>query len=217
MDSSDSQNHGRFPRYKWSYDIVFCIDVSASMRDHLDRVKQFVVEFKDDFMDALREVGKDWVDIRTKVITFRDDNIDTEKDVTPFHTMPDQEEEFRAFVNGLNIQGGYSESRSAYEALIEAFKSDWVKGTEPAPCFCRWITVLFTDAPAYPEKLADLFDSWNGLEYNVKRLLIFAPEHPSWEDFTQQATLTIYLPSKAGDGLEENDKKDIMAALAENI
>ncbi len=217
MDSSDSQNQGRFPRYKWSADIVFCIDVSASMRDHLDRVKQFVVEFKDDFMDAMREVGKDCADIRTKVITFRDDNIDKGKDVTPFYTMPDQEEEFRTFVNGLNIQGGYSESRSAYEALIEAFKSDWVKGTEPDPRLCRWITVLFTDTPAHSEKLEELVETLNALAWRPLKNVIFAPDHPSWTSFFEQARNTMYIPSKAGDGLEDHDKKAIMLHLAANI
>lgn len=197
-------------------DLVFCIDTAGSVA-LLEYVKKMAVNFKDNYVAALKEAGKGFTGaMRTKVISFGDERIGEKMTVSPFYTIPKQEDGFRNFLNNLT-SGGYSESRSAYEALIEAFKSDWVKGTEPAPRFCRWITVLFTDAPAYPEKLADLFDSWNGLEYNVKRLLIFASEHPSWEDFTEQATLTIYLPSKAGDGLEENDKKDIMAALAENI
>lgn len=181
----------------WNYpiDFVFCIDVTGSMHDCIENVKKMAVNFKNDFLAAMHEAGKGCTGaMRTKVIAFSDERIGEKMQVSPFYTMPNQEDEFRNFLNNLT-SGGHSESRSAYEALIEAFKSDWVKEGAKR----RWITVLFTDAPAYTEKIEELVDTWNGLESNFKRLVIFAPDHPSWENFMSQATNSMhYLSSQAG-------------------
>ena len=195
-------------------DIVFCIDVTGSMHDCIENVKEMAVNFKDEFLKKMDELGKKCSgSIRTKVIAFRDEKIGEKKEVSPFYTMPDQEGEFKAFVNGLKESGGGDEPESAYEALIEAFNSEWVKDGAKR----RWVTVLFTDASAHPEKLEDLVNAWNALDYNFKRLVIFAPDHATWSDFAGQAQNTLYYQSKAGLGLEEHDKDAILAALAASI
>jgi hypothetical protein len=195
-------------------DIVFCIDVTGSMRDCIENVKKMAVNFKDEFLKTMEELGKQCSGgIRTKVIAFRDEKNGEEKEVSPFYTMPDQEDEFKAFVSGLKHQGGGDEPESAYEALIEAFKSEWVdKGAKR-----RWVTVMFTDASAHPEKFAELVDAWNALDFNFKRLVIFAPDHATWSDFAGQAQNTLYYQSEAGKGLEEHDKDAILKALAASI
>lgn len=209
---SDLQGWGQGGNYP--IDIVFCIDVTGSMHDCIENVKKMAVNFKDGFLDAMKEAGKECSgNIRTKVIAFRDEKIGEKKEVSPFYTMPDQEGDFKAFVNGLKESGGGDEPETAYEALIEAFKSDWVNEGAKR----RWVTVMFTDAPAHPENLAELVDTWNGLEHNFKRLVIFAPDHPSWTSFVEQAQNTVHLPSKAGAGLEEHDKTAILAALAQSV
>ena len=195
-------------------DIVFCIDVTGSMHDCIENAKKMTVNFKNEFLDAMKEAGKDCTGaIRTKVVAFRDEKCGEKKEVSPFFTMPDQEDEFKAFVDGLKEAGGGDEPESAYEALIEAFNSEWVKEGAKR----RWVTVMLTDASAHTERLADLVDAWNALEHNFKRLVVFAPDHPSWADFVSQATNTVHLPSKAGAGLEEADKKAILAALAQSV
>lgn len=195
-------------------DIVFCIDVTGSMRDCIENVKQMTVRFKDEFLDAMNKLDKKCTGgIRTKVIAFRDEKIGEKQEVSPFYKMPDQEDEFRAFVNGLTHRGGGDDPESAYEALIEAFKSDWIKEGAKR----RWVTVMFTDAPAHPEKLADLVDEWNKVDSSAKRLLIFAPDHPSWSDLTGQLPNTVHYQSKAGEGLAEVDKEAIFAALAASV
>ncbi len=195
-------------------DIVFCIDVTGSMHDCIENAKKLTVNFKDDFLDAMKEAGKDCTGtIRTKVIAFRDEKCGEKKEVSPFYTMPEQAGDFKAFVDGLKEAGGGDEPESAYEALIEAFNSDWVKEGAKR----RWVTVMLTDASAHTDGFADLVDAWNALDHNFKRLVIFAPDHPSWTDFVSQATNTVHLPSKAGAGLEEADKKAILAALAQSV
>ncbi len=195
-------------------DIVFCIDVTGSMQDCIENVKKMAVNFKDEFLEKMKELGKQCTGgIRTKVVAFRDEKIGEKKEVSPFYTMPEQEDDFRAFVNGLKAYGGGDEPETSYEALIEAFKSEWVKEGAKR----RWVTVLLTDASAHPEKLAELVDTWNGLEYNFKRLVIFAPDHPTWTDFAGQAQNTTYYQSKAGEGLSEQDKDAILAAIAGSV
>lgn len=195
-------------------DIVFCIDVTGSMHDCIENVKKMAVNFKDAFLDKMNELGKQCSGgIRTKVIAFRDEKIGEKMEVSPFFKMPDQEDEFKDFVQGLKEEGGGDEPESAYEALIEAFNSEWVNEGAKR----RWVTVLFTDAPAHNEKFEKLVDTWNALEHNFKRLVIFAPDHASWTDFTGQAQNTLLYQSKAGEGLEEHDKDAILAALAASI
>lgn len=177
----------------WNYpiDFVFCIDTAGSVAC-LELVKKMAVNFIGNFVAALKEAGKGCTGaMRTKVIAFSDERIGEKMQVSPFYTMHNQEDEFRNFLNNLT-SGGHSESRSAHEALIEAFKSDWVKEGAKR----RWITVLFTDAPAHPEKLAELVDAWNALDHNFKRLVVFAPDHPTWTSFIEQAVNTIFLPSR---------------------
>lgn len=195
-------------------DIVFCIDVTGSMHDCIENVKKMAVNFKDDFLAAMQEAGKECSGgIRTKVIAFRDEKIGENMNVSPFFTMPEQEGDFKAFVGDLKEAGGGDDPESAYEALIEAFKSDWVKDGAKR----RWVTVMFTDAPAHPENLEKLVDEWNGLEHNFKRLVIFAPDHPSWTEVVGQGSNIVFLPSKAGEGLEEHDKQAILKALAASV
>ncbi len=191
MDNDDYLQGWGQDGVNYSIDIVFCIDVTGSMTPYIEQVKEKVVNFKDELLQAMKELWKQCTGgIRTKVVAFRDEKIGEKKEVSPFYTMPEQENEFRAFVNGLKAQGGRNTSKSVYVALIEAINSDWVKEGAKR----RWVTVLFTDGSAYSEKINELVDIWNGLDYYYKRLVIFAPDHPTWTDFAGQAQNTILLP-----------------------
>ena len=195
-------------------DIVLCLDVTGSMQGCIDNAKKMALGFKDDFLGKMKELGKNCTGgIRVKVIAFRDLTMGEKMEITPFFKMPDQEEELKEFINGLEAQGGGPEPESSYEALIEAFHSDWVKEGAKR----RWVTALFTDASAHPEKLNDLVEAWNSLAPAFKRLLLFAPDHPTWTDFAGQASNTTYYQSKAGEGLEEHDKDAILSAIAGSI
>lgn len=173
-------------------DIVFCFNVTNFMRDCIEDVKKNALNFKNDFLEALKEAGKGCSgDIRTKVIAFGDERIGKKMLVSPFFTLPEQENEFQTFINGLTAEEGCDKPQSAYEALIEAFKSDWVKEGPKR----RWITVMLTDSSAHTERFADLVDAWNALKHNFKRLLLFAPYHSSWDVFVSQGYNILWLES----------------------
>lgn len=206
-------------------DIVFCIDVTHSMRNHINNIKEIVLNFKDDLLRSYREFDSTG-SFRFKIITFGNEKIGEILQVTSFYAIPEQEATFRTVVNDLEIVGNEDDSESSgYEALKEAFKSDWKKD-KPYDCVneeswrirYRWITVLFTDSPAYydSEKLNSTLNAWNSLDYS-KRLLIFAPDHASWSVFAGKAQSTLFYPSKAGEGLEEHDKNAIIDTLRGGI
>ena len=109
-------------------DIVFCLDVTGSMQGCIDNAKKMALQFKDDLLEKMKELGKNCTGgIRVKVIAFRDLTMGEKMQISPFFKMPDQEGEFKDFVNGLVAQGGGPEPESSYEALLEAINSDWVK------------------------------------------------------------------------------------------
>jgi len=138
--------------------------------------------------------------MRVKVIVFRDFAAEGKPmEVSPFYEIyggeKDETEEFLAFVNGIEAVGG-SDSSNAYEALALALKSDWTR----AGGVRRHVIHLATNAPAvplkerefypgYPEDMpadfSELWEFWSGkyMEKRSKRMQIFAPDDPSWNEF----------------------------------
>lgn len=195
-------------------DIVFCVDLTGAMLPCGLNVKTMAANFKDRFVKAMNRIGKEFTGgIRTKVIAFGDVIIGETKKVSPFYTMPEQEKEFQNFLNGLQFGTGGDEPRSAYEALIEAFNSEWVREVAKR----RWITVLFSDAPAHTEKMHETVDAWNALDHNFKRLIIFAPNNPSWNDFTGQVSNTVFYQSEVEESWKGINCDYIFNALVSSI
>ena len=55
------------------------------------------------------------------------------------------------------------------------------------------------------------------MENAAKRLLLFAPDTMPWNVIAADWNNTIFLPSKAGDGLEEFEMDEIIDAIANSI
>ena len=140
-------------------DIVFCIDVTASMAPIINTVKNLTLDLYDDLITNMREKNNRIVkQLRVKVIAFRDYYCDGPyaMEESQFFTLPDQKTEFRNFVAALEAKGGGDEPENALEAMALAMKSDWVKVTNPNTEKARNVVVIFTDASAHPlEKSAD--------------------------------------------------------------
>ena len=202
-------------------DIVFCIDASSSMQNVMEKVKHAVIEFPRIVWEAFEERAKYVDKIRTKVITFRDFKFDKDALVSsPFYTFPEEEEEFRQCVNGIEAVGGGDEPENGLEALSEAMNSEWTQEGN----LRRHIIVLFTDAsavefedskkdhPQYPAivpaNLAELQDWWeegtpNGSLQNLaRRLILFAPEVEPWYMAVAVWNLTCYTPYVISDDVE---------------
>jgi hypothetical protein len=155
---------------------------------------------------------------------------------TPF-TLPAQRQEFETFVSGLRADGGGDEPESALEALAVAIDSAWERGLDRR----RHLIVVFTDASAHPlgdafvrreatypqaapASINELFERWGyqssqeaSMENAAKRLLLFAPDTTPWNRIAVDWDNTIFLPSRAGDGLEDHEMGEIIDAIANSI
>lgn len=157
--------------------------------------------------------------------------------MTGFLALPARTDDFDSFVQRLNAVGGGDEPESGLEALSLAIDSDWERGQDRR----RHVIALFTDAsahplgtaaargvstypPSVPATIDELFEHWGypssqsaTMENSAKRLLLFAPDTTPWNVIAADWNNTIFLPSKAGDGLEEIELQEIINAIANSI
>lgn len=216
---------------KYDVDIVMCIDVTGSMTGILDTVKRNALNFYGDLHKAMQEKGKQVNSLRIKVIAFRDYLADGNNAMlaTDFYSMPEKQDEFNALVNSLVADGGGDDPEDGLEALGYAIKSKWsAAGTNKR----RHIIVVWTDAgthalgfgkkaPNYPTKMAADFEQltawWEQMDFNSKRLLIYAPEEDYWTRISDSWDQTIHYPSEAGNGLKEFEYQEILDAIRNSI
>ena len=116
----------------YKVDIVMCIDITGSMQDCIDTVKNRALQFWPDLKEALAAASKNVSDVRVKVIGFRDFEADGDGalEISRYFNLSDQgssdPEDYKAFVNGLVADGGGDEPENSLEALALAIQSDWV-------------------------------------------------------------------------------------------
>lgn len=223
----DGQGMGNY-----NVDIVMCIDATGSMAPIINEVKKNALSFYQRFVKAMDYAGKDVTKLRIKVIAFRDYGYDEEPmKQSEFFTLPEQNEEFQAFVNKIEAKGGGDLPENALEAIAFALKSDWT--TEGSKR--RHAILLFTDAPALPlgeratassypagmpANIGELGGWWQGTDQTLDssyqaqagRLVVFAPNAEPWSDLQ---AWNRYWPafSKAGLGLEEVDIQSAIELL----
>lgn len=230
----------------YKVDIVMCIDITGSMQDCIDTVKNRALQFWPDLKEALAAASKNVSDVRVKVIGFRDFEADGDAalEVSRYFNLSDQgssdPEDYKAFVNGLVADGGGDEPENSLEALALAIQSDWVQTGDKR----RHVIIMFTDAsahkledanrsnPNYPENMPASFDEltdvWmapsgqqNGaktkLKQPAKRLIVFGPEVYPWPELYESWDQVVYNPSKAGTGLDDVSYEDIINAIVGSV
>lgn len=222
---------------KYHVDIVFCVDATGSMKPVLDQVKNGILSFHGDLTDAMSAKGKHVDGLRIRVVAFRDYLYDKEDAmlVTDFFELPRQASELSECIHSINPKGGGDEPEDSLEALAYAIRSDWLATDTMMK---RQVVVLWTDAspheigyakesPHYPTgmpaSLSELSGWWgtgNSTSYmdnRAKRLLLFAPDDPTWDLISKSWNNTIYFPSIAGEGLKEYEYKQIIDAISNSI
>ena len=103
---------------EYCVDIVMCIDATGSMAPIIDEVKKNAISFYEKFIESMEENDKEVETLRIKVIAFRDYGVDDEPMVqSEFFTLPDQNDEFRAYVAGIEAKGGGDTPENALEQL----------------------------------------------------------------------------------------------------
>jgi hypothetical protein len=230
----------------YKVDIVMCIDITGSMQDCIDTVKERALKFWPDLQEALKAASKNVTDVRVKVIGFRDFDADEANalEVSRYFNLSDQgcsdPEEYKTFVSNLVADGGGDEPENSLEALSLAIQSDWVQSGEKR----RHVIVMFTDAsahkleeanrsnPYYPENMPESFnaltDLWVApssgqgggtvkLKKAAKRLIIFGPQMYPWPEIYENWDQVVYHPSKAGKGLDDVSYEDIINAIVGSV
>lgn len=138
-------------------DIVYCIDLTASMRPIIQKVKETARTLHQDLQNVMQEKYQRSIrQLRIKVIGFRDLYCDGDYalETSRFFYLPDESSEFESFVNNLEAKGGGDIPENSLEALAMAMQSDWCT-TLDSSIRKRHVIVLFTDASAHPlEKAA---------------------------------------------------------------
>lgn len=221
----------------YNVDMVFCIDATGSMGSIIELVKQNALNFYQDLINTMAAKSKSVSCVRVKIVAFRDYLADGKNAMlaTDFFNLPEQNEEFKKCVNSIVADGGGDEPEDGLEALAYAIRSKWTDVATKK----RQVIVVWTDAsthpigygkaaPNYPNNMAQTFSElseWWGdselgspyIDQNAKRLLLFAPDSPSWSDISENWDNVIHYPSEAGNGLEEMDYKTIIDTISNSI
>ncbi len=225
--------------YKFTYgvDLVFCIDATQSMDHILDTVKENALNFYQDFKRVMDAKNKPVVQVRVKIIAFRDYLADGDQAMmmTPFFELPGQSESFRDAVQSIVADGGGDDPEDGLEALAFAIKkSEWSKAAKKN----RHVIVVWSDdaahplgfcrkAPNYPKNMAKDFEelsSWWGSKYApgimdeyAKRMILFTPDSYGWREIRDNWNKVIHYESEAGNGLRECDYDAILSAICNTI
>ncbi|MBS1847641.1 MAG: protein kinase [Actinobacteria bacterium] len=222
----------------YAVDIVFVIDITASMWPVLRLVKDHAMGFHERLTATMQAKGKYVSELRVRAIAYRDylDFADDAMVVTPFYELPRQLDVFRGFVAGLRADGGGDEPESGLEALAVAMTSPWNRSADRR----RQVVVVCTDASAHPLEAAaarvipgyppglprtfdELTDVWEAddvsgsVNHAAKRLLLYTPDAYPWNVIATYWDSVLHFPSRAGEGLSELDFGQIVEAIAGSV
>ena len=220
----------------YAMDIVMCVDATGSMSRVINEIKRTALAFHDRLAEAMEEAGKSVDKLRVKVIAFRDyaESSAPAVEMSDFFTLPEDNEDFGAFVRGIEADGGGDIPENSLEALALALRSDWTTDGERR----RHVILLFTDAPAlplgeraaypgYPEEMpADLKElaTWwespgqstldSTYEARAGRLFAFVPPVAP---FTEMESWSRFFPvySKNPAGPDELDMQEVIALIVQ--
>lgn len=228
---------------KRNVDIVFCIDSTGSMGPIINMLKTSVSKFQESLIEGAEKESVEIKDIRVKLISFRDYESDGDEamSVSRFFTLPDDEAEYSKELNAIEASGGGDNPENGLEALYLAMKSDFVRGIDD-----RQVIILFTDDEAVPLKHADrivnktypaemtddvndLLSLWEKtgkyaqdssikLGDRQKRLVVYAPDKTTYQDFCARANgKTFYNTTKFEAGMKEITYDDVIKMLVCSI
>ena len=223
-------------KIKYNVDMAFCIDITGSMDNIIDIVRNNALNLYQDVKTNMEKKGKHVDLLRVRIIAFRDYLADGEDAmlVTNFFTLPQDAENLKKCVSSLVAKGGGDDPEDGYEALAYAIKSKWNKeGTKK-----RHVIVLWSDDDAhqlgfgkssayYPKGMAsnlrELTDWWGDetkpgfMDQEAKRLILFAPDMPGWKHLSDNWDKVLHYQSNAGEGLKDVEYSQIIAAISQTI
>lgn len=220
-------------------DIVYCIDATSSMTPCIETVKQNAKTLHTDIINATSAGGYTVQQLRLKVILFRDFSFDEENAIkeSRFFNLPDETDEYEAFINEIEVIGGGPLPESSLEALHLAINSDWVAPADGVRT--RHVIVMFTDAPAHmlddqeyreiadenplypketPRDLTGLIEEWQiKMNERERRLVIFAPDAEPWTEVEYNFSPCLMMFADVGEGLDEITEDAILDLVCDSI
>lgn len=222
---------------EYNVDMVFCIDATSSMTPVIDTVKKNVLNLYGDLMGVMEEKQKRIHQLRVRVIIFRDYLADGDKAMltSRFFVLPEESREFAKAIRSIRVEGGGDAPEDGLEALAYAIKSDWSnEGNINRSVICLWTDASTHEigfgaaAKNYPEGMpkdfSELTEWWGDqqiesqyISNRAKRLILFAPDLPYWQNIVHSWNNVIHYPSRAGKGLEEVTYYNILQAIAASV
>lgn len=206
---------------KFNAEVVMCIDCTSSMSSLIGTIKKNALNFYPDMKKKCESQGKEILSMKIKVIAFRDFCDDKPFELSEFFRMPEQEYDFKSFVTNLKDYGGGDEPERSYDAISLALLSNWSTNTD-----IRKVIILWTDVASHPlsgrtpgaRNFDELSFLWKTkLHGNSKRLILFAPSHPTWTAIETNWENVTRHDVTTGGGLTDVDYNEILRTLSESI
>lgn len=236
----DQGRYNDSPKSKtYDVDLVLCIDGTRSMSPIIEQTKKNVLNLPDDILREATAQSKKIDNLRVRIVVFRDYLSDDEyaMQTTPFFDLPQEKEYLHEIVSEIIASGGGDEPEDALEGLAYAMLSDWQE--ERSSILRRQIIAVWTDASAHdlgfgktseyydpmlPKSFDELTDWWGDdegpdckMDYNAKRLALFAPNVKPWNVLSNSWDNVILYPSTAGKGLAERNYLQIVQLLVKTL
>lgn len=131
---------------KLTVDVVMCMDISGSMGDMIDMVKDNALSFYTQFKEKCDAAGIQLRGLNTSVITYSDINVDGAEalSISKTYDLTDEDQlaNFNSYVDSIPLSFGGDTPESGLEALMAAFDRDW--GVDDG--YHRQVVILWTDA-----------------------------------------------------------------------
>ena len=213
-------------------DIVLCIDATGSMHPVIDMVKKNVITFYDRLCNhLLNDCPWNLNSFRIKVIAFRDLTCDGSDAIeeSDFFSLPEQGEEFKDFVMGIEVKGGGDAPETALDVIAHAMHSDWVTEWK---INCHGIMVWSNTSTKDPtggcgiitdsvNDIAGLYRLWQDEQTAImnkaaKRMVLFTPNDESWNrlDGFEQVT---HSTTDIGEGMKDIDLDTVLVFLSKSL
>ena len=223
-------------KVKYNVDMVFCIDITGSMDNIIDIVRDNALNLYQDVQKFMEKKDRHVDVLRVRIIAYRDYLADNDEAMftTNFFTLPQDAENLKTCVSCLVAKGGGDDPEDGLEALAYAIKSKWNMDGDKK----RHVIVLWTDddthdlgfgktSKNYPKGMAsDIREltAWWGhtkgpgyMDQNAKRFILFAPDMSGWRQVTDNWDKVLHYPSNVKEGLKEVDYSKIISVIAQTI
>ncbi len=214
---------------KYYVDLVFCIDVTLSMKEHFDYVKKSIFDFCNEIMEIAEEEHRNVAMFRAKVVAFREFGAESENALfeTDFFELPRQQMAFEAMLNCLNVDGD-SDLTNGLEAIVLAINSNWNRCEMGRK---RQGIIVFSDKgtheighgsenkkypqymPRSMEELTVLWEQFSFLKSEWRVIFVMAPDEQYWDNIYGEWSHVMHYVSEAGNGLHEWNRRQICECL----